>query len=336
MILQPPRGAAFRFDPGALCLELLTTGGPGELARFETLHDPADLADWATRSRLRPLPEIEVTQLELATARLVRDAILAAAVARAHGEDPRPEDLEQVNAAAAALPLTPLFEPSVPGGRRWSRPSTGGQLLATVARDAIELFTGPYAHRIRECGAGNCRLIFVDTSRPGKRRWCSMERCGNRHKIRALRAREEKGERVMTPTGLTQDAGWEIGVSKTLPLPPAEVWSFLSGPEGLAVWLGPGATLRGEPGSTYETADGTVGEVRSYHPEDRIRLTWQPLGWSHDTTVQVALSPARGDAQKTVLRFHQERLASAEERERQRAHWRSVIGAVRASLADSP
>lgn len=194
MILQPPRGAAFRFDPGALCLELLLTGGPGELARFETLHRPADLADWAARSRLSPAPEVQVTELELATARVVRDAILTAARARAHGEDPRPEDLGPVNAAAATLPLTPLFEPSAPGGRRWARPSTGEQLLATVARDAIELFTGPYAHRIRECGADNCQLIFVDTSRPGRRRWCSMERCGNRHKIRALRAREETRE----------------------------------------------------------------------------------------------------------------------------------------------
>ncbi|GGT12677.1 hypothetical protein GCM10010176_066800 [Nonomuraea spiralis] len=32
--------------------------------------------------------------------------------------------------------------------------------------------------------------LAVDTSRPGARRWCAMERCGNRHKLRALRARQ--------------------------------------------------------------------------------------------------------------------------------------------------
>ncbi|MFD0786561.1 CGNR zinc finger domain-containing protein [Micromonospora azadirachtae] len=42
---------------------------------------------------------------------------------------------------------------------------------------------------MRECGAHNCHLVFVDTSRPGQRRWCSMERCGNRHKVSSLRAR---------------------------------------------------------------------------------------------------------------------------------------------------
>jgi predicted RNA-binding Zn ribbon-like protein len=66
--------------------------------------------------------------------------------------------------------------------------------VSTIARDAVELFTGRFADRIRECGAHDCYLIFVDTSRPGRRRWCAMERCGNRHKVRALRARRDTEE----------------------------------------------------------------------------------------------------------------------------------------------
>ncbi|MGC4762555.1 CGNR zinc finger domain-containing protein [Micromonospora sp. DT46] len=53
----------------------------------------------------------------------------------------------------------------------------------------MDLFTGPYRDRIRECATHDCYLVFVDTSRPGRRRWCAMERCGNRHKVRSLRAR---------------------------------------------------------------------------------------------------------------------------------------------------
>jgi predicted RNA-binding Zn ribbon-like protein len=63
------------------------------------------------------------------------------------------------------------------------------QALSTLAREMIELLSGPFSGRIRECASGDCPLVFVDTSRPGARRWCSMERCGNRHKLRALRAR---------------------------------------------------------------------------------------------------------------------------------------------------
>lgn len=64
--------------------------------------------------------------------------------------------------------------------------------MATVARDAVELLTGPFVHRIRTCAAVDCHLVYVDTSRPGRRRWCSMEHCGNRHKVRALRARHSE------------------------------------------------------------------------------------------------------------------------------------------------
>jgi uncharacterized protein YndB with AHSA1/START domain len=118
-------------------------------------------------------------------------------------------------------------------------------------------------------------------------------------------------------------------VSRTVRHPREAVWALLTSPEGTALWLGEGVALPTEPGTPYETADGTRGELRSRREHDRIRLTWQPPGWSHDSTVQVALSGAGG---KTTLRFHQERLADSGERERQRTHWKAVAGRVEAAL----
>lgn len=125
-------------------------------------------------------------------------------------------------------------------------------------------------------------------------------------------------------TGLTKDAGWEVGVSRTLPQSPDAVWEFISGPRGLELWLGAGARLTPERGAAYETDEGATGEVRGYRPGDRIRVTYG------DTTVQVAVSAAGGG--RTVLVFHQERMASTEERERQRAHWRLVMDQVADAL----
>ncbi|MFF3452845.1 SRPBCC domain-containing protein [Streptomyces sp. NPDC002730] len=127
------------------------------------------------------------------------------------------------------------------------------------------------------------------------------------------------------PTGLTRDAGWEIGVSRTLPLPVSTVWDFIVSPEGVARRLGKGAQLPTGKGESYETGDGIAGEVRSYRPGDRIRLTYGT------TTLQVAVS-ASGEG-KTLLRFHQEHLADAEERERQRAHWKAVMDEITGALA---
>ena len=133
------------------------------------------------------------------------------------------------------------------------------------------------------------------------------------------------------PVGKTKDAGWQIGVSITVHRPAPEVWDWLIGPEGFGTWLGDDVELTGTKGESYETADGTHGELRSFRPLDRIRLTWQPPDWAHDSTIQIAIDD-RGD--RTRIVFHQERLASAEERAAQREHWKAVSERVRRGLTE--
>ncbi|WP_459546269.1 SRPBCC domain-containing protein [Nocardia sp. X0981] len=130
---------------------------------------------------------------------------------------------------------------------------------------------------------------------------------------------------ITVPTGLTKDAGWQIGVSRTLPHARDTVWNYLTSPAGITAWLGAGAAPLPEPGATYRTESGAGGEIRSYRPGERIRLT------HGTTTVQVTTTAAT--ANTTVLRFHQERMSSAAERERQRTHWHQVMDRVAAALA---
>ncbi|MER5740524.1 CGNR zinc finger domain-containing protein [Streptomyces sp. NPDC002262] len=190
LTLRSRAGVAYRFDPGALCLELLTTGGPGPYRRYEALYEPADLAAWADRSRLTPTPVLDVSEEEVAEMRGLRDALFRVVIAHTRGEPHPPRDLEVLNEAAARPAMAPAITPT--GKRQWAGTPTGTHLAATVARDAVELLTGPFAHRIRTCAAEDCHLVYVDASRPGNRRWCSMEHCGNRHKVRALRARHSE------------------------------------------------------------------------------------------------------------------------------------------------
>ncbi|MBF6411623.1 CGNR zinc finger domain-containing protein [Nocardia cyriacigeorgica] len=188
-VLHDPKGGSFRFDAGAICLDFAHTGGEGEYAKFESLHKPADLAEWLAEPPLSALLTVPVTADELTAAKALRQAIWVAAHARADGR-PLPADaVATINRAATPTPLTPelAMEGTTAG---WAAPVRATQALSTLAREMIELLTGPLAGRIRECAGDNCPLVFVDTSRPGARRWCAMERCGNRHKLRALRARQ--------------------------------------------------------------------------------------------------------------------------------------------------
>ncbi|MEU8921158.1 CGNR zinc finger domain-containing protein [Kitasatospora sp. NPDC048545] len=218
LVLTTRAGTGFHFDPGALCLELLTTGGPGEYARFEALHRPDDLTAWLPRSRLRLPPDaVRVTVPELAATRALRDALWRLAAARAHGAPGTAEDHATLNRAAEHPPLVPRIAPD--GTAAAPLPADGSQLASTFARDAIALLTGPHTDRVRECGAHDCRLIFVDTSRPGRRRWCSMERCGNLHKVRALRARRDSAG---TPPPAPAPAGTGPSTAAPSGRPPAD------------------------------------------------------------------------------------------------------------------
>lgn len=126
------------------------------------------------------------------------------------------------------------------------------------------------------------------------------------------------------PVGLTKDAGWQIGATRTFPAEIETAWDFLLSEEGLEIWLGAGVTSL-QQGESYAAADGTSGEVRSLRSGDRVRLTWQPEGRGEDATVQMALRPASSGC---AVRFHTERLSSADEREEMRRHWHSVLDRI--------
>lgn len=127
------------------------------------------------------------------------------------------------------------------------------------------------------------------------------------------------------PVGLTRDAGWQIGVSRTLPVELDTAWEYLISSDGLAVWLGPGVETPLARGRRYETSDGTSGQIRSLREHDRIRLTWQPIGRPDDATVQIALAPTKTGC---TFRFHTERLYDRDERELMRTHWQHVADRI--------
>jgi len=66
------------------------------------------------------------------------------------------------------------------------------KLFGAVVKAAGELLTSPDVRRVRQCGDAYCSWLFVDRSRTGRRRWCSMLLCGNRARVRAFRRRRAR------------------------------------------------------------------------------------------------------------------------------------------------
>lgn len=185
---MPTDELAFNFRSAQLCLAFVATVGERWRGNYERLRNPEDLARWYREVGL--LDEtITVTQSGLDAARTLREAIHRSAKALIAGHRPADADEALINAAATEPPLIPALSR---GARRLRAPETDAQAaaLSTVARDAIDLFAGEYAGRIRECASPECALLFVDTSRPGRRRWCSSTACGSKDRSAAYRRRQ--------------------------------------------------------------------------------------------------------------------------------------------------
>lgn len=124
------------------------------------------------------------------------------------------------------------------------------------------------------------------------------------------------------PVGLTRDAGFEMGIRRTLNVSPDEVWRFMFSERGRQIWLGDVVAGAFLPDSSWVTADGISGQLRVLKPDSHFRMTWQARQWANVSTLQVRVIPNKG---RTTLSFHQEKLADAAQREMMLAHWERVL-----------
>ena len=114
----------------------------------------------------------------------------------AAGQDPDAKDIAALKAiestALARGELTPTN-----GGFDWRWTDTRDleTPLWPLAHAVVDLLTEGRLERLRGCG--NCRWLFLDESRNGSRRWCSMEECGTQVKKR--RYVERRRERRSAP-----------------------------------------------------------------------------------------------------------------------------------------
>ncbi|MEU3289168.1 CGNR zinc finger domain-containing protein [Streptomyces longwoodensis] len=184
-----------RFDAGRPCLDLLATAHP-----VERLHSLPPLCAWITASGLVPqgtlLPSADLSWVT--AFRELRGCIrqlVHACLAPDHGAPAAPAlspALARLNDLARAATPAPRAVRGEDGTlvRRLDAAPDCAALLAVVARDAVELLTDPVARAaLRQCAGDNCPLVYVDTSRGRRRRWCSSEVCGNRERVARHRRR---------------------------------------------------------------------------------------------------------------------------------------------------
>lgn len=184
-------GDGFRFRAGRASLDLCSTVLWRHVEPVELLRGPDDVGRWFVGSGLWDRP-YDVSLAEVRAVRQVREALYGLFLASIRGD--RLPAATVVNRWAAHPDPAPQLRAG--GQVRWriEEPVSAG--LSAVARDGIDVLTGPLSARLRECAAPDCAFLFVDSSRPGTRRWCAHNRCGNREHVREHRARQSSTSRT--------------------------------------------------------------------------------------------------------------------------------------------
>ena len=159
----------------------------GDLVRFAGL---AGLIEASASARLRSLEGPNCSRIAR-RARALREHLYAILGAAHSGKTMPKASLDAIGsevhrAHAARLLVATATLNSV--SHRWVRPSSPEIPLHACALAIETLLVTADHSRIRKCGASDCEVYFIDTSKAHRRLWCSMQNCGNREKQRRWRS----------------------------------------------------------------------------------------------------------------------------------------------------
>jgi predicted RNA-binding Zn ribbon-like protein len=169
-------------------LETGTDRSPSSLRSRAAAPQQATVPDRSPRPSARPQGQGRSDRARLDLARALREAVDRSARRRIGGRPLVPADVDTINDAAGHAP--PL--PRLTTAGRVAVVTDGDPVrssLAAVAHDAVDLLGTDQHGRLRLCEGAHCALTFADDSRPGRRRWCSVEVCGNRANTARYRSR---------------------------------------------------------------------------------------------------------------------------------------------------
>jgi predicted RNA-binding Zn ribbon-like protein len=182
---------------GSLCVDFVNTvdyDGDEPLPEHDALVDADAVSRWGRRVGVWAGEDVggdgegaRLAAAELAALRELRPRLRALLTAEAG--DAAPGDLAAIAGAYAQAVAAAHLSPA-PHRLDWPQDDLRRVRFAVVA-DAFALLTDPERlARVHVCPGRRCGWLFYDTS--GRRRWCSMQTCGSRAKMRRMYARRQQ------------------------------------------------------------------------------------------------------------------------------------------------
>jgi predicted RNA-binding Zn ribbon-like protein len=159
---------------------------PGGLALVEALVNTLDIESGAdSLDTAEGRARFGITRDEVEDARALRESLRA--VLLAHAGHPPHREVTPLGQLLAGAPLLVAVDQA--DGSATLAPADGGPLLSRVAAAVAEALVAGTWSRLKACEAADCLWAYYDRSPAGRGRWCSMQVCGARAKMRRYRAK---------------------------------------------------------------------------------------------------------------------------------------------------
>ncbi|HEX6454315.1 MAG TPA: ABATE domain-containing protein [Trebonia sp.] len=201
--------ADLSFVAGHAALDFVNTaegrGGPGA---GEALNTPAALAAWGQRYGILTDARADTdAAAELGRALSARELLYEVFLSRVTGQPVPGESLSRLAGLAAEAYAAGRLRPAGDGNVRWTWPH--GELVTVrhvAVTSALDLLRDVPDDRLKQCPGDNCGWLFLDTTKRGNRRWCSMSECGQDAKDERRRARRRASAgAAASPSGEPRD-----------------------------------------------------------------------------------------------------------------------------------
>ena len=189
---------------GNAALDFVNTASDWATDPVDRLGGPAGLGIWAGVAGLLDEEDLERMRREIdeneecanrlfEEALVLRSALYRIFLAAGAGEAARQDDLDILNAWKVRAARHCEIRQDENGFRRRCADEAPAleRAMRLIVEAAEELLLHGRLDRLRSCGGDDCEWMFLDQSKNGKRRWCSMATCGNEHKVKQFRKRNK-------------------------------------------------------------------------------------------------------------------------------------------------
>lgn len=189
--------AGIALDGGRLCLDFVNSVHDRKSHPMrDYLHNILDLIGWGERAGI--IEESRAGELEAAAlggreeadrffegAMALREMLYRIFYGIIQREAADKQDLSRFNEVLGEyLSFIKIVQDPAGFKRKWDLPRADLRwLLAPLIIDAYDFLLSDKLGRLKECP--NCGWLFQDTTKNGKRRWCSMQACGSN--VKALK-----------------------------------------------------------------------------------------------------------------------------------------------------